>query len=69
MNGRCPMCGNDMDPSRCLCPFASRCDVLCCPHCHYKIPGESRLTRFLRRVLCVRSEEVRLPPENESPSQ
>lgn len=52
---RCPLCGDEFDPSGLACgewcPLAPRCRLICCPSCGYQVVDESqtRLGKALRR--------------------
>lgn len=50
----CPMCGTEYDGSKTAgcsgCPMGNSCAMACCPRCGYKLPGESRLGKLIKRL-------------------
>jgi len=50
----CPLCGKRFPGQEaCVvgCPFAGSCQTLCCPHCDYRFVEDSKLTRWVGRLL------------------
>jgi hypothetical protein len=51
---RCPLCGRTFvgDQAGCsrFCPLSRGCNLICCPHCGYSFPKESRIYNFFKRL-------------------
>jgi hypothetical protein len=52
----CGLCGHRFELSEAArvcerCPLTADCGVVCCPHCGYSFPRESRIVSWLRRLL------------------
>lgn len=53
LDHRCPLCGGTFaEEQHCsVCPLATHCHILCCPHCGYSFVEKSGLVDFVRRLL------------------
>lgn len=51
---KCPLCGNvfsDYTYACETCPLNKNCKLICCPHCNYKFPQESKIVNYFNKIL------------------